>query len=318
MGFFNAANENRVKCGRCNTEFDLARNDGCPLCGFGNKNKSHHQEPVKTATLSSTTDYLAIPKELKARKGKVTSSKEAKAIGSWGMFNSFFPGKAVLRILANHLTDSKKEYVTLKDLIQKSTEVIKMHDLSKFRGFPNDPDSDSSVGRLVNHFIRTYTDMGFFEVIAKQKEKDSVWDENWSNIEITITKEGYEFAKLRNRILDDHEDNQVLTEEEKTWLTAYLKSIDSEYKEYSMLLAVYRFIKSGHNGKDELWSWFKTNKTFVDYVREWSRKADDAEAFKEQINNLAPTFASAKLALLREFGVIKNKRNDYTVVGALE
>ena len=30
--------ENRIKCGRCNTGFDLNKNmGGCPLCGFGKK-----------------------------------------------------------------------------------------------------------------------------------------------------------------------------------------------------------------------------------------------------------------------------------------
>jgi hypothetical protein len=99
---------------------------------------------------------------------------------------------------------------------------------------------------------------------------------------------------------------------------SYLKKIDGQgYKEYTILSNVFEFIKEGHNGKDDLWTWFQNNPSFVDYIKVWSRKVDDPKAFKAQVENLAPTFSAGKLALLREMGVIRNKRNDYTVIGEL-
>ena len=244
MGFFNST-ENRVKCGKCNTEFDFSRNNGCPLCGLGNK-ASVRSSDKKLLVMSTTQiNYLEVPKEIKVKSGKVTTSKETKAIGSWGMFNSFFPGKATLRILANSLHESKKESIPLNDLVKRCSEVFKIYELSSFRGFPNDPDSESSIGRLVNHFIKTFTDMGFLKARAIISTRDSLWDEPWANIEIAITKEGLEFAKINNALLDEQKETQVLTNEEKVWLLAYLKLIDQDYKEFTMLLAVYKFIKSG-------------------------------------------------------------------------
>jgi hypothetical protein len=102
---------------------------------------------------------------------------------------------------------------------------------------------------------------------------------------------------------------------------SYLKKIDHEgYGEYSLLLSVYKFLSDGHNGKNELCEWFQHNEKFVEYIKSWSRKAqrDDLTGFRDQINNLSITFAASKIALLRELNIIMNKRNDYTIVGALK
>ena len=314
MGLFNS-NENRVKCGKCNTEFDLNKNAYCPLCKFGSGDSSIRikHEQMK-GMQKEDINYLAIPNDAKFKSGNPKPDNETKIVGSWGMFNSFFPGKAVLRISANMINEKKTEYLILDDLVNKSKEIFKINGLSKLRGFPNNLEKENAISRLVHHFIQTFNDMGFFVVKAKEKNKEYVWNEPWKNIEITLTKEGLDFAKLRNRIFDDHEPIQVLTEEEKEWLLKYLEQIDQEgYKEYTLLMNVFAFIKQGKNGKDDLWGWFKTNPTFIKYVKEWSKKSGDA--FEKQIENLSPTFAASKVALLRELGVIKNKRNDYSVIG---
>ena len=318
-------NENRIKCGRCNTEFDLNKNDGCPLCGFGIRRQTTNARlNKKQYDKNESTKYLAVPKDLELRPGKLTINDETKSVGSWGMFNSFFPGKAVLRILANMLDDEEAKSVTLDALIKKTLKAIEIYNLSKLRGFPKNLENTNSIGRLVYHFIRTFTEMGFFTIKPKEETKNNVWDEPWTNIEITLTKEGLEYAKLRNKIFDDSDfsqistEFQILTKEEKQWLIDYLKKIDEEgYKEYSILKNVFEFIKQGHNGKGELWNWFEINPAFIEYVKQWSRKVDNPEAFEKQIKNLSPTFAAGKLALLRELGIISNKRNDYTIVGDL-
>jgi len=311
--------ENWVKCGKCGTEFDLNKNDGCPLCGFGSKDISIEKESEeRSISKNKMLRYLSIPNDLVLEPGKPLIDDETRRVGSWGMFNSFFPGKATLRVLAHIMEEENQECIKLSDLMKKMEEVLQRSELTKLRGFPNNPKKESSIGRLVYHFIRTFTEMGFFIVKTAGENKEDVWACNWDDIDITLTKEGLEFAKIKNRVFDYNESNQVLTNDEKVWLIDYLRKIDREgYKEYSLLRDVFEFLKEGHNGKDELWNWFKSNENFRNYVRQWSRKADDPKKFEEQIENISTTFAAGKLALLRELGVVKNKRNDYTILEGL-
>jgi len=311
------SDENWIKCGRCNTEFDLNKNNGCPLCGFSRKGSySDLQLHEKKIPADRGTNYLRIPKnDFKLKSGEPVIDDETQAVGSWGMFNSFFPGKAVSRILCNTLLDTKTESITLRELVNTTTEVIIDNGLTKFRGFPNNPDKESSIGRLVYHFIKTFAKMGLLNAYSDGRSGESVWKEDWSNIEVSLTKEGFEFAELKNKLYDNHEASQILTTEEKKWLMDYLIKIDNMgYREYSILKEIYTFIKEGHNGKDELWDWFSKNHNFREYIKKDSRKANDHEAFEKQIVNLSMTFAAGKLALLRELGFIANKRNDYTIL----
>lgn len=309
-------NENRIKCGKCNTEFDLNKNDGCPLCGFGNKKKlfgiiSFENEITQP---NAPINYLVIPNDMELTSGKPTINDETNSIGSWGMFNSLFPGKAVLRILSK-MQSSTDEIVTLQELVKKSSDVFLTAKLSKLRGFPNEPKNPSSISRLVYHFIKTFTDMGFFAVDSQEKSDKNIWDEPWTKIKITVTKEGLKFAQLPNRIFDYNESSQVLTKEEKDWFIGYLKKIDElGYKEYSILHDVFQYIQQGHTGK-ELGTWFQENPVFISYVKQWSRQVTDPDAFNDQLKRLSPTFSSAKIALLREIGVINTKRGDYTIIG---
>ena len=163
--------------------------------------------------------------------------------------------------------------------------------------------------------------MGLFDVMLKDKqEKKNIWNEEWKNILIRPTKEGLEFARLKNNVFDlGKYDEQVLTKEESAWLIGHLKEIGSKgFREYDTLLKVLNFIKEGNNGNKDLWNWFAKNNDFVSYVSEWSAKNDNPKAFNKQLSNLAQTFGSGKISLLRELGVIKNKRNDYTVIGDLK
>ena len=69
MGLF-TTQENRIRCGKCNTEFDLIKNpDGCPLCGFGKKATKEGIAEVKTFPQKIQDDqasmYFQIPPSLK-------------------------------------------------------------------------------------------------------------------------------------------------------------------------------------------------------------------------------------------------------------
>jgi len=208
-------------------------------------------------------------------------------------------------------------------LIETAKLVIHQNNLHLLKGFPNDINSESSVNRLIYHFIAGFHKMGLFEVkLEEESEKDNIWNEDWKLILIRPTKEGLEFARIKNKVFDNKEFNkesQVLTDEEKKWLINYLKDIDKQgFKEYSLLYEVYQFIKKGHNGKNDLWGWFRKNTKFINYLKDWSSKSDNPKEFEKQISNLAQTFSASKISLLRELGVVKNKRNNYGVIGDLE
>lgn len=324
MAFF-PNKENRVKCGRCNTEFDVHKNGAqCPLCGFG-KNLFNEKGILKEMLENSLDavaykDYLTIPKEIQLPSGRIVDDKETAVVGFWGMFNDFFSGKALLRINANMLKETNKEYISLHDLIENAKIVIDKNNLSELKGFPNDVNGESSVGRLVYHFIDGFYKIGLFEVKPVKKfERDKIWSEDWKNILIRPTKEGLVFARLPNKVFDDKKyDDQTLTLEEKEWMINYLKKIDKEgFKEYTLLKDIASFIQKGNNGNRDLWAWFKENPEFVNYVTAWSTKKDNPKAFEKQLHTLAQTFSAGKISLLREMRIIENKRNDYTIIGEM-
>lgn len=319
MGLF--TQENRIKCGRCNTEFDLNRNiSGCPLCSFGNKIPGIEPSIVERSTKKNQAQntYLAIPPELKLKSGNAKSDPETNIWGAWLMFNDFCAPKFVTRVLAWKLAEQKKEHILLKDLMESVVRTIKEEGLSQFKGFPN-LEKDRKGTRLVNHFLQTFVKMGLVEVRPTSKSAKNIWSENWDKIEITLTGEGLEFSRLRNTIFDEGKVDQILTPEEKNWLVGYLKRVDKDgYKEYSVLKEVYGFLQEGNKDYDDLIQWFKNNKKFKDYIHQRSERAKkDPKVFEQQLINYARTFTSAKISLLRELGVVKDKRNDYTIIGEL-
>ena len=321
--------ENRVKCGRCNTEFDFQKNSSeCPLCGFGkhlftegDSVGSIIQRSVAYGESSKTVDYLAIPSIIKLPPGKIISDHETSVVGLWGMVNDFFSGKALLRINANMINENKKDYVSLFDLIESSKKVMHINGLNKLKGFPNDLNAKSSVGRLVYHFIDGFHKMGLFEVKPIKKfESEKIWNEDWKNILIRPTEEGLAFARLPNKVFDEKNyGDQTLTSLEKNWMLNYLKQIDKfGFREYTLLNEIVSFIKQGNNGNVDLLGWFEQNPSFISYLEGWSSKKDNPKIFEKQIYRLAQTFSVGKISLLREMGIIKNKRNDYTIIGEMK
>ncbi len=316
MSIFNNQ-ENRIRCGKCNTEFDLMKNkDGCPMCGFG----KDFSKPIISTTLNSITasEYMNVPPLTNLKSGKPIINAESNVWGAWLMFNDFFAPKFICRVLVGKMHHEKKDYIILEDLMADSISMIKSQGLSKYKGFPN-LQKDSKGMRLVNHFLITFVKMGLVEAKSVKGNPKDLWTEKWGNIAVSITKEGYEFAKLGNNIFDYHKDEQTLTKQEKEWLKNYLVKIDAQgYKEYSALKEVYDFLKKGNNGNSDLWKWFENNKKIREYILQRSERAKaDPEIFKQQLSNYAKTFSSAKISLLREFGVVRDKRNDYTIIGEL-
>lgn len=263
--------------------------------------------------VGSPSRYLGPPPELENLKGGnvMLDSHEAKYVGTWGQFNSFFPVKAVLRVLAHMVEENDGKPVDLEHLVKKSVEVFTAAGLSDYRGFPTNIRKESAVGRLVWHFITPAHEMGLIGVEGKTKIPTRAWGE----VNVFSTKEGLEFAKLENLLFDGKSKAQLLSEPEKKWTLEYLKKIDDAgYKEHTFLKRTFDELKKGNR---DLAGWLEKDKHFNEYLESRSSKEKGTKEFKKQLKHVATMFAQSKIALLRELGVISNKRNDYTVIGTL-
>ena len=263
------------------------------------------------AVIEPLLGYLAPPPVLEnLRSGRVVlDSHEAKYVGTWGQFNSLFPPKAVLRILAHMVKENDGKPVNLDKLVKKSVEVFTAAGLSRYRGFPTNIRKESAAGRLVWHFIIPAYEMGLMGVEGKTA---AIPTRAWGGVSVFPTKEGLEFAKLENLLFEGKEKAQLLSEPERRWVIEYLKKIDDAgYKEYTFLKRTFDELKKGNT---DLASWLEKDRFFNEYIESRSSKKRGTKEFKKQIENVAAMFAQSKIALLRELNVISNKRNDYTVI----
>jgi len=256
--------------------------------------------------------YLSPPPLLEGLpSGNVVLTSTAEYVGSWGQFNSFFPIKALLRTLAHMMKENNQKPVSLQALVDKSVEVFRAAGLRKYRGFPKKYRKDSAVSRFVWHFIATANEIGLIRVEGMEEIPSKRWEDTY----ISITRDSLEFARLENRLLDWNEQQQVLTRAESEWMINYLKKIDNRgYREYSFLREIFEELKRGNT---DIAAWLQKNERFKEYIRSWSRKKGKPGEFRNQLRNLSVMFAQGKIALLRELGIISNRRNDYRIIGSL-
>jgi len=227
--------------------------------------------------------------------------------GAWGMFNSFVPGKAALRVLITLVDRNDEKSVRLSSLIDACMTYFSRSKLYEYRGFPKKI-SESSRARLATHLIRPYYEMGLMRKCDDGKDPS-----------IMITKEGLDFARMQNPLLDRNDRTTYLSEEEGKWMINHLKTLDEMgYKEFSLLRELTYFLSAKERNFEDIVKWFKENRAFVDWLRNGSRYENDPKAFSRQLENVARTFASGKIALLRELGVVSNERATYQVLKGLE
>ncbi len=268
--------------------------------------------PEESVEMEEDTGCFAIPSRIEGLdSGKAIVDEQTNAVGSWGQFNSYFPIKALLRAIANLMIVQESDSVDLNEVVNLCRDEFKRRGFSKYRGFPNS-DKPSSIGRFVWHFISTAHEMGLINVEGIDEGDIPLYD--WVGTAVSITKEGYDFAVIRNGILDDNKDVQILTAKERDWILRFLKRIDKQgHKEFSFISRLYQSLKDGKDPKASL----EGDEDFKDYIRTWSRKTESPRALNKQISNVATTFASSKIAILRELGVVSNKRGDYSVISNL-
>jgi len=260
-------------------------------------------EPAEVSISSNFLRELPEVESIKVTEPKVEESR----FGTWGMFNSYVPGKAALRVLTNLINKNGGRPVRFSDLVDECVIHFSRSGLCKYRGFPKKT-SESARGRLATHLILPYHEMGLMRVYGEKKD-----------LHVMITEEGLAFTKLPNPLLDEGDKTKFLSEEESKWLISHLRRIDKlGYKEFSILEDLTRFLASAEKRFEDIANWFKRNENFVDWLRTGSRYQHDSAAFSRQLDNVARTFASGKIALLRELGLISTSRATYHVVRGLK
>lgn len=231
--------------------------------------------------------------------------KESK-VGSWGMFNSYVPGKASLRVLLHLLKKDDGKPIRYWDFVDECVAEFWKVGL-RYRGFPKKT-TKSAKGRLAMHLIWPFYEMGLLSVSGEK-----------SNPLVAITKEGLEFTTLSNPLLDRREKEKPLSAEEQKWLLSHLEKIDKDgYKELTVFEDLVTFLSEGERGFKDIVSYFEENKEFKSWVLEGSRHKDSPKAFARQMRNMSRTFASGKIALLRELGIVSSARATYRVISQLK
>lgn len=260
-------------------------------------------EPAEGCISSNFLSELQGIESMNVTKPEIKKS----TFGSWGMFNSYVPGKAALRVLINLINKNDGKPVRFSDLVDECIAYFSKSGLYMYRGFPKKA-SESARGRLAMHLISPYHKMGLMRVNDDKRDPY-----------VMITQEGFTFAKLQNPLLDGGDKTKSLSEEESRWLMSHLKTIEEQgYMEFSVLQNLTHFLATENRRFEDIVDWFKNNQNFVDWLKAGSRYKDDPKAFSFQLQNVARTFATGKIALLRELGVLTTSRAKYHVLRSLE
>lgn len=265
--------------------------------------------PLKTEVISTNQSPLQIDLIKESHDSRNVSLADPeigkREFGSWGMFNSYVPGKAALRVLINMMHENGGEAVKFWSLIDEcASEFWRLR--LRYRGFPKRT-SDSAKNRLAMHLIWSYSEMGLIRIFGG--EKDPI---------VAVTRDGQEFASLHNPLIDDGK-GKPLSPEEQRWLISHLKKIDAlGHKDFTVLKGVVEFLDQGNRSFDDIVNYFQSNKDFESWVLQGSRYKDSPKDFAQQLQNISRTFTSGKIALLRELGIVSDSRAKYKVIRSLE
>jgi hypothetical protein len=287
--------------------------------------------PTKTSSdkirTSSSNELIAKPQStrtyLPGRIFKLPGDVRGEHIGPWIQFNSYFPVKAGLRILSNMINrDNTVEDCNLLEFVNTCEHVFRDLGYHSLRGFPSS-DKDSAIGRFVLHFLFTALEMGLIRV-SRQSLPEGLATQgipasrnNWDQVWISPSMEGFEFALLPNKIFDYPEDfnkkNQIATNEERRWWLQYISHLDDQgYKLYSIMKSCYDYLNAGHDGKEELPAMLKNHPALVNYVE---KSVVDKERWDRIKKDYALILAGTNIAMLRELGLVSSVRGEYKVIG---
>ncbi len=226
--------------------------------------------------------------------------------GAWAMFNSFIPGKAAMRVLGHFLDDQNDSLFQFGSLIEETVRSIRSRKFSGVRGFPGSRKA-SSVPRFATHLVLPLSEMGL--VLSKQQNGTRM---------MGLTEAGLNFSLLENPLLDSQDGKEGLSRDEREWIIGHLKRIDGlGFREYSTLHSIVDYVGSQRPSREQLVDWFANRRDFRDHIGSVSRHASDPPRLRKQIRNLANTYVSSKIAILRELGVVSDVRGAYDLVSKL-
>ncbi len=229
-----------------------------------------------------------------------------KPLGTWAMFNSFVPGKAALRVLAHILRDEQTDGVSFARLVDEAVRNIRLRNISGIRGFPSSRKA-SSIPRFATQLVLPLSGMGL--ISSKLHEGTRM---------VGLTQDGLSFSLLENPVIDRKSSTGQLSQPERKWLIDYLKKIDGVgFKEYSTLQSIVGFIGTKHPSRTQLVEWFTTRSDFQESTKSGSRYSGQPLRLRKQLQNLASTYVSSKIAILRELGVVSDARGKYDLEGQL-
>jgi len=229
-----------------------------------------------------------------------------KPLGTWAMFNSVVPGKAALRVLAHILRDEQADGVSFVRLVDEAVRNIRLGGFSGTRGFPSGRKA-SSIPRFATQLVLPYTEMGL--ISSKLHDGTRM---------VGLTQDGLTFSLLENPVIDRKSSTDRLSHVESKWITDYLKKIDGEgFKEYSTLQSIVSFIGARHPSRTQLVEWFANKSDFQENTKFGSRYSGQPLRLRKQLQNIASTYVSSKIAILRELGVVSDVRGKYDLEGHL-
>ena len=178
----------------------------------------------------------------------------------WGQVNRIFPIKVALRVLLKMQNDCS-DYINLNEFLKEAPQVAKDFgkELAKIddqksrkRGervsiaLPIGEHEDKAISRYKNHFLAfiRHKDNALDGALARLKfiNMKKISENDFL---IGLTKEGLEFAKLNNPIIDDNlYSNVTLSEEEKLF---YLKHIKKNVpEELNPIKTIINLISTGY------------------------------------------------------------------------
>jgi len=232
-------------------------------------------------------------------------------LGKNFLFNSFFAAKAMLRVIANLANEEQKspEQSKVLEIFNKAAIAL---GLQAYNGFPKErkeKHEGSKINKPLYGILIPLSQMGMLKL-------------NDNNI--SLTKHGLEFSMLTSPKLDNNKE-ELLSEEEINYLIGYLKEIDMHgYKEHTFLKRIVDFIKEKSTyGKtpvyQDLVDFIKRDERFVDYVYKTSKFGKnglpkESRDFLNKLQRTAQAVVASRIALLREFRVIEDKRNSYRII----
>jgi len=176
----------------------------------------------------------------------------------WGQINRIFPIKVGLRVLVN-MQQEKEDFVLLDDFHKHAGEIARgfgqklagidnqlkrKRDERVSTALPMGEKEEKAVGRYVSQFLAIKRTNGILDGAMARLKFVNIQSRNEKEASIGLTKEGLEFAKLKNPILDEdlQSENTLSVEEADLYISHIRNHVPEELNPIKTILHI---IKNG-------------------------------------------------------------------------